>query len=272
MNESDLMRGVNVESVVKMDKILGNRVFSNIDDKGRILIEPHGPDPVIYGIRGESAEAVIEAASIVKSKQNVERWMVFRTNQATGEHLTHQVSIVDLRPYMAALVQGHVDRAPQIFEGGFVVFSIQDPTGRIDCAAYEPTRQFRDTISDLHVGDEVRVHASVRPKSRAHGRTLNLEGIEIIKLASITQAQNPLCPKCSKRMKSAGVGKGFKCVKCGHRERDGVKTEIEIERSVSLGLHLPPLNAQRHLTRPLSRINRDNSGHSIEPIGKWHIP
>jgi len=272
MEESELARGVDVESVIKMDRVLGNRVFSNIDDKNRILIEPHGPDPVIYGIRGESAEAVIEAASLVKSAQDTERWMVFRTNQATGEHLTHQVRISDLRPYMAAVVEGRVDAVPQIFEGGFVVFGIKDKTGRIDCAAYEPTRQFRDIISNLHIGDEVRVHASVRPKSRTHGRTLNLEGIEIIKLASTITLQNPLCPNCKKRMKSAGKEKGFKCVSCGHRERDAVKTEVEIERSLSLGHYLPPLSAQRHLTRPLSRLTLNNSGHSFEPKGKWHIP
>jgi tRNA(Ile2)-agmatinylcytidine synthase len=272
LDESDLARNVDVESVIKMDRALGNRVFSNIDDKKRILIEPHGPDPVIYGIRGESADAVIEAAALVKCAQDIERWMVFRTNQATGEHLTHQVRISDLRPYMAAVVQGRVDTPPQIFEGGFVVFSIKDETGMVDCVAYEPTRHFRDIISDLHVGDQVRVHASVRPKSRTHGRTLNLEGIEIIELAPITKSQNPLCHNCRKRMKSAGAGKGFKCVNCGHRERDGVKTEVEIERSLSLGLHLPPLSAQRHLTRPLSRLNLDNSGHSNEPKGKWHVP
>ena len=270
--QSDMVRGVDTESVILMDQKMGDRVFSNIDDRDRILIEPHGQDPVLYGIRGESADAVIKAASLVKSTQNVERWMVFRTNQATGEHLTHQVSINDLRPYMAAVVQGRVDIAPQIFEGGFVVFSIKDKTGRIDCAAYEPTRQFRDIISDLHIGDEVRVHASVRPKSRTHGRTLNLEGIEILRLASLTQVKNPLCPNCGKRMKSAGTGKGFKCVTCGYRERDGVKTETKIERSIPLGLHLPPLSAQRHLTRPRSRFNRDNSGQSFVPQEKWHAP
>ncbi len=272
MEESDMPRGVDIESVIKMDKILGNRVFSNIDDRERILIEPHGPDPVLFGIRGESAEVVKEAAALVKSKQAVERWMIFRTNQATGEHLTHQVNINDLRPYMAAMVHGHVDATPQIFEGGFIVFGIKDQTGRIDCAAYEPTRQFREIISNLRIGDEVRVHASIRPRSRTHGRTLNIEGIEILRLTSTMQSQNPLCPKCKKRMKSAGTEKGFKCVKCGYRDRDGAKEEVEVERTISVGLYLPPLSAQRHLTRPISRINQDNSGESIDPTEKWHVP
>lgn len=270
MDQTGKKRGVDVESVIEMDRNMGDRVFSNLDDKNRIMIEPHGPDPVLYGIRGETAEAVVEAASLVESVQSVERWMVFRTNQATGEHLTHQVRIGDLRPYMAAKVQGHVDTEPDIFEGGFVVFGIKDDTARIDCAAYEPTRQFRDIVSNLQIGDEVRVHASVRPRSRSHEITLNLEGLEILRLSPDIQSQNPLCPECNKRMKSAGTGKGFKCAKCGYRDREGIKTENDVERKITSGLYLPPLSAQRHLTRPLSRLNLNNSGQSFDLIEKWH--
>ena len=272
IDQSDQNRCVDVESVIEMDRIMGNRVFSNLDDKNRILIEPHGPDPVLYGIRGETASAVIDAAAHVKSAQSVERWMIFRTNQATGEHLSNQVRIQDLRPYMAAMVKGTVDKSPQIFEGGFVVFGINDDTSRIDCAVYEPTRQFRDVINLLQIGDEVRVHASVRPKSRTHGLTLNLEGLEILHLSPAMQAENPICPECNKRMKSAGTGKGFKCAKCGYRDREGTKTEKDIERKVIAGLYLPPLSAQRHLTRPLSRLNMNNSKQSLDLVGKWHYP
>jgi len=270
MEQSDQKRGVDVESVITMDRHFGTRVFSNLDDKNRILIEPHGPDPVLYGIRGETAADVIEAATLVKSAQSVERWMVFRTNQATGEHLVHQVHISDLRPYMAAMVQGLVDAEPKIFESGFVVFGIKDNTARIDCAAYEPTRQFRDIVSHLQIGDEVRVHASVRPKSRIHDLTLNLEGLEILHLSPGIQSQNPLCPECNKRMKSAGTGKGFKCTKCGYRDRVGTKIEKDVERKITTGFYLPPLSAQRHLTRPLSRANKNNSGRSFDLVEKWH--
>lgn len=265
-------RGVNVESVIEMNRIMGNRVFSNLDDENRIMIEPHGPDPVLYGIRGESAKDVIEAASLVKSTQSVERWMIFRTNQATGEHLSYQVRIKDLRPYMAAVIRGYVDQSPRIFEGGFVVFGIKDDTSRIDCAVYEPTRQFRDIAANLHKDDEVKVHASVRPKSRTHGLTLNLEGLEILYLAPDIQLQNPICPTCMKRLKSAGTGKGFKCAKCGHRDPEGKKVENQLERRISTGLFLPPLRAQRHLTRPFSRLNMNNTGNPVDLVRIWHNP
>lgn len=265
-------RGVDVESVIEMNRIMGDRVFSNLDDANRIMIEPHGPDPVLYGLRGESAKDVIEAASLVMSTQSVERWMVFRTNQATGEHLSHQVRITDLRPYMASVVRGFVDQSPQIFEGGFVVFGIKDDTSRIDCAVYEPTRQFRDIAANLHKDDEIKVHASVRPKSRTHGLTLNLEGLEIFYLAPDIRLLNPICPHCMKRMKSAGTRKGFKCAKCGFRDPEGKKIENQIERKINTGLFLPPLSAQRHLTRPFSRLKKNNTGNPVDLLDIWHIP
>ncbi|MFW9844128.1 MAG: DUF1743 domain-containing protein [Candidatus Thorarchaeota archaeon] len=272
MDKSDQKRGVDVDSVIEMDRIMGKQVFSNLDYKNRILIEPHGPDPVLYGIRGETASSVIEAASHIRSIQDVDRWMVFRTNQATAEHLNHYVLIRNLRPYMAAIVQGRVDSAPRIFEGGFVVFGIKDDTSRIDCIAYEPTHHFRDIVGSLQIGDGISVHASVRPKSRTHDVTLNLEGLVIHYLAPKTQSQNPLCPECNKRMKSAGTEKGFKCPKCGFRDREGAKIEKELERKITTGLYLPPLSAQRHLTRPLSRLNTSNFGKSFDLVEKWHIP
>ncbi|MHA1862269.1 MAG: tRNA(Ile)(2)-agmatinylcytidine synthase, partial [Candidatus Thorarchaeota archaeon] len=191
---------------------------------------------------------------------------------ATGEHLLNQVRISDLRPYMAAVVRGHVDQSPRIFEGGFVVFGIKDDTSRIDCAVYEPTRQFRDIAANLQKDDEVKVHASVRPESSTHGLTLNLEGLEILQLIPDIQLRNPICPTCLKRLKSAGTGKGFKCAKCGFKDADGKKVENKIERKISTGLFLPPLSAQRHLTRPLSRLNKNNSGNPVHLVGKWHIP
>jgi tRNA(Ile2)-agmatinylcytidine synthase len=88
------MRGVDIESVLAMDRKMGNNVFSNVDlATNRIMIEPHGPDPVLFGVRGESAEYVIEAGKQIRSEQRVDRWMVFRSNQGTGEHLKHRVEI-----------------------------------------------------------------------------------------------------------------------------------------------------------------------------------
>jgi len=80
----------------------------------------------------------------------------------------------------------------------------------------------------------------------------------------------PKCPECGKRMKSAGRGQGFKCVKCGYKDLEITKIETPHERELHTGLYLPPARAQRHLTRPFSRISRKNSGVPKELATKWH--
>jgi tRNA(Ile2)-agmatinylcytidine synthase len=264
-------RGIDVESVYTMDKKMGNHVFSNIDSStNRIMIEPHGPDPVLFGVRGESAEYVIDAGRQVKSKQSVDRWIVFRSNQGTGEHLKHRVEIRNLRPYMAALVRGRVGNKPKMIEGGHTIFSISDDGGKIDCAAYEPSGEFREIVMNLMVGDVICVHAGVRPASRTHGQTLNLEGLEVIELTKAAEYSNPICPQCGKRMKSAGSGKGYKCVKCGYKDSEVSKIKTHLVRNLHTGLYLPPTRSQRHLTRPLVRNGKMNSGIPENLVAIWH--
>ncbi len=264
-------RGVDENSVKEMDRKMGDRVFSNMD-AGKSIIDPHGPDPVLYGIRGESASDVIEASKYIKSKQAVQRWMVFRTNQGTAEHLTHLLRIKHLRPYMALIVKGIVSSKPQMIEGGHMIFSISDDTSTIDCAAYEPTHDFRRIVAELHKGDEIKIHASVRPSARKHDKTLNIEGLEIVNLQRIVSKLNPVCPHCLRRMKSAGRNKGYKCVGCGYKDPKAKKLETEIEREIKPGIYLPPPSAQRHLTRPYSRLEKYNEGIPKSILTTWHYP
>jgi tRNA(Ile2)-agmatinylcytidine synthase len=270
---SGIPRRVHDDSVAEMNRIMGDRLFSNIDPRtGRTLIAPHGPDPVLFGIRGESPNDVISAASYVQSDSAIDRWMVFRSNQGTGAHLKNVVYVADLRPYMAAVVHGVVDKKPATIEGGHVIFGIGDCSGSIECAVYEPSGEFRETVARLAKGDQAMVHAAVRPASSTHGLTLNVEGIEIIKLVKKSKLLNPVCPSCSKRMKSAGKGQGYKCVNCGFRDPLGAKTEILLDRELEEIAYLPPPRAQRHLTRPLERMHRRNSGLPRSLIDEWHIP
>ena len=266
-------RGVDVDSVFKMNHEFGNRLFSNIDaSTQKILIEPHGPDPVIYGIRGETPLDVIKAADLIQSSQNKERWMVFRTNQGTGAHLVYRVRLSDIRPYMAAVVEGEVASKSKIIEGGHVIFKITDGSTNAECAVYEPTGEFREIATMLIEGDKVSLDVGVRPASRMHGLTLNVEGLRILQLTDKVNLVNPICPHCLKRMKSAGKEKGFKCIKCGFKDPQAKKTEIPVERQLKAGRYLPPPRAQRHLTRPKDRMDRRNEGMSSSLIDKWHDP
>lgn len=265
-------RGVLKESVVDMDQLMSEDTFSNIDSTSdKVLIEPQGPDPVLYGIRGESPSAVVRAASMVKSNQKSERHMILRTNQGTGEHLSHTVPISMLRPYMSASVDCEVATKPKIIEGGHVILRVSDAGTQIDCAAYEPTGDFRWAVMNLVRGDRVVLHVGVRPRSRTHGMTLNIEGMNVVRLANDVYYSNPICRQCGHRMKSAGRNKGFRCVSCGNKDVEATKIVSYRPRDIEIGLHLPRPSAQRHLTRPISRISRVN----LKPyalIADWHAP
>ena len=266
-------RGVDHESVREMDRAMKGHVFNNIDDQsGRVIVDPHGPDPVMFGIRGETPEAVIRAGSMVKTTQHIERWMVFRTNQGTGAHLEHLMQVDQLRPYMTATVDVSIRSRPDIIEGGHVIVRIGDDTGEIDAAAYEPTGSFREAVKGLRSGDKCRLHGSVRPASRTHGRTLNLEGLEVQSLAPQHRLQNPLCPECGKRLKSAGREKGFKCATCGFRSSEIPRISTEVRRTLRTQLYLPPQRAQRHLTRPVERQDKSNSGVAVVLLDTWSVP
>ncbi len=71
-----------------MDKQTQPYTFNNVDlKKSRVIITPRGPDPILFGIRGETAEIVKKAFELVKPLEPIERWVIFRSNQGTDAHL-----------------------------------------------------------------------------------------------------------------------------------------------------------------------------------------
>ena len=247
-------RKIDESSVIRMDKKLGRLVFNNVDyETGRILITPRGPDPVLYGIRGETADVVRHAHELVVSEEPIERWVIFRTNQGTDAHLRRIVHINEVKPYSPVIISGEVSEKPRVIKGGHVIFKVKDKTGQIDCAAYEPTGGLRRIVKMLEVGDLVRIYGGIRSPSPKNPMTVNIEKIEVLKIKPIYISQNPLCPVCGKRTKSMGKEKGFECKKCGFHGRNLKKIIVEKERRLKPGLYITPPRSQRHLTKPLSR-------------------
>lgn len=261
-------------SVIEMDAATKGETFSNFDpETKRPLIAPHGPDPVLFGVRGESAEAVHRAGMMVDTEEPVERWVIFRTNQGTDAHLRRLSSLSGLEPYNPAIAVGEVAARPRTIPGGHVFFPLRDETGQVDCAAYEPTGRFRDIVRRLIPGDRVRAYGGVRAPQGSWGRTLNLEKLEVLHLAPDIRLANPLCLECGGRTESMGRGQGYRCRRCGLRDRGLTKRVMEVERGLAQDLYLPPPRAQRHLTKPLSRYGREKN-HNIhgELYEPWHWP
>ena len=80
--------------------------------------------------------------------------------------------------------------------------------------AYEPTKEFRFVVLKLIKDDVIEVGGALRPSNSDFPMCLNIEYLNIMNLAPIVLVQNPQCPKCSKRMKSAGKNQGYRCKKC----------------------------------------------------------
>jgi len=266
-------RKIEATSVKEMNEKTSPFTFNNIDpETKRILITPRGPDPILYGVRGETAEAVRQAHKMIHPQEPVERWMIFRTNHGTDAHLRRTSSINEIKPCNPVIVRGVVSREPRIIPVRHVVFSIRDKTGEVDCAAYEPTGSLRQIAKQLILGDIVEAYGGVRAASPKHPVTVNLEKMRIIELKPKITFFNPKCPKCGKTMKSMGKNKGFKCDRCGFRDSKAKKMAVESERNIKIGLYITPPRSQRHLTKPHCRYGKEKSCKSATMIVDWHYP
>ncbi|NHJ48745.1 MAG: DUF1743 domain-containing protein [Asgard group archaeon] len=257
-------------SVIKADKATP-LTFNNVDyEYNSIMITPRGADPVFTGIRGETMEEVSKAWSLIVPHETIAMKMIYRTNQHTNHHFINKIPINKLRPHISAIVQGTVARKPTYIEGSHLIFSIQDSTGELDCAAYEPTKRFRGQLNKLVIGDKITISGGIRPPSENHPLTINIERLEVNSLLEIYKTENPFCDECGSRLKSAGKNKGYKCFKCSSVYREKIPIKTPITREIELKEYLPPIIAQRHLAKPLARkINIEKVKPSIEIIENY---
>jgi len=269
-----LKRRIDVASVLEMDKATSPQTFNNVDpETGRILITPRGPDPILFGIRGETPEIVKKAFEMVKPLEPVERWVIFRTNHGTDAHLKRVKKLSEVKPYHPVIARGTVASNPIIIPRRHVIFQIKDDSVCVDCAAYEPTGALRKVASKLMAGDFVEVYGGVRPPSKNRPLTINLEKLRLLRLVPKIVFQNPFCPHCGKRLKSMGKGKGFKCEKCGKRYTGLGKVAVRVKREVQRGLYITSPRSQRHLTKPFIRYGMEKRHASVgELIDGWHYP
>ena len=260
-------------SVVEMNEKTSPLTFNNIDpETGRILITPRGPDPILYGIRGENPRAVKRAHQIVHSKEPIERWVIFRTNHGTDAHLRRVSSMDEVEPFNPVVVRGGVAEDPRVIAGGHVIFTLRDKTGEVDCAAYKPTGILQQVARKLVKGDLVEVCGGVRSASSTHPVTINLEKLRILKIAPKIALYNPKCPRCGRRMKSMGLKKGYRCEKCGFRSSRLEKVAVESKRNLETGIYVTSPRSQRHLTKPLCRYGREKPNKPRRMIDGWHFP
>jgi tRNA(Ile2)-agmatinylcytidine synthase len=242
-------RRVDRDSVREMDCAHRDSTFHNVDrDTGRILVCSHGPDPVLFGIRGNDPDDLVKAFREIRTFEPVERTMIFRTNQGTDAHIKQNRTVAGLEPYQSIVLNGRVETIPRTIRGGHVIFRVGDETGSVDCLAFEPSGSLNKAARELLPGDRVRVSGGVRLRSSG-ALSLNLEKLEIVQLSLAFREENPICPACGGRCESMGKDQGFRCKKCGLRPGNLTKNRIPIERTLN-AIFIPPTRSRRHLTMP----------------------
>lgn len=206
---------------------------------------PATPCPVLFGIRGDRPDAVARAAGR-PGPESPHGSLLFRTNQATDDHVTTD----GWRPYASRTVEATVTGEPRPRRGGHVFIRLEAGDGRrFDAAAYEPTKQFRDPVRRLRRGDRVRAVGSFH----ATTRTLALEKLWIQEAVPAVEREKPECPTCGTRMRSRGRDAGYRC-RHGHAKRpeNAVRERLRPRDDV-LGVYEVPVLARRHLAKPLAR-------------------
>jgi tRNA(Ile2)-agmatinylcytidine synthase len=262
-------RRLEEKTVYEMDKKISPNVFNNIDEEtNKILICPAGPDPVFYGIRGEEASYLLEAMSIVKPKEPLESFCIFRTNQGTDQHFYYADNHVeDFRVFKGTIL---ITEKPRVLLGGHIILrgQLEQRDELVDIAAFEPSKSFRKEIGKLLPNDRILAYGGIKFKKEHKVHTIQLEKCEILTVSDHFKESSPYCPKCSKRMTSAGHNKGHKCKKCGYKDSKIQKIKTRIERELESGLLIPPAQAQRHLVKPHQRYKLEKK-RSIDFIENW---
>lgn len=212
-----------------------------------VVCVPSGPDPVLWGIRGDDPEDLMRASAILGPERPASETL-FLTNQGTDDHLVDR-RIVDCQEHESVRVRGRIAKEPKD-QNGTILAELDDGSGALRCAAYPPTRAFRRLLRALHVGDDVTACGGLH--AAKDGRlTLGLEKLHVH--ATVPRpAGAPACPKCKQSMQSAGKGAGYRCKGC-HTRAEGPRKADSVVRP---GWHEVPASARRHLAMPLKRALR----------------
>jgi len=213
--------------------------FHNLD-RNRVLIEPRGPDPVYYGIRGLTPQHLIYALRLLESWGfKPAGWVIYRTNQAADAHLELGVFSAEPRPYSFYRTRGIVTETRRI--------KARHLMGRLDNGvAFIVYRHLGKLASELErcVGCDVVLYGGLKP--RRGGLYLYVERVYVFGRYVKVKSR---CPYCGGTLESLGRGKGWACRRCGTMFHTAAARWL-YDASARRAL-LPRPGEWRHLLKPL---------------------
>ncbi|MGD0250590.1 MAG: DUF1743 domain-containing protein, partial [Thermoplasmata archaeon] len=208
----------------------------------RLLVSPHTACPVLFGLRSTRSGPVLRARRTIRSEP-VDRWVLFRTNQGSGDHLASR-SAGDLAPYLSARFRATVTSPPEVRPGGHVLLRVTGDDGAtVDCLAFEPTKTLPRVAQRLLPGDRL-----VLWGSRGRDSPFRLEGIRLVGLVDRGVGRRlPRCDACDRATRSLGTARGYRCPSCHRRFPPEAGRPRRAKTSLPLGEYHPTPSARRHL-------------------------
>ncbi len=233
---------IDAELVRRLDELTSPLTFENVDED-HVMIMPKGPDPVLFGVRGDSPYHVMYVANAIIQLARLEctGWLLFKTNQGTNAHI--ESSDDKLRPYRPMRIIGVIVRAERTEEGHVIAWT----HGGIKVVAYRHLGRLC-SIVERSVGHLVEMWGGVKPGPDGD-LALYLEGLKVL-YSKTYEERNPKCPKCGATMESSGRGRPLRCPKC---KEVASRKVVVLSESARSGEYLPRLSEFRHLMMPPSR-------------------
>ena len=137
----------------------------------RPLIQPHGPDPVLAGIRSDDDKLLLKASKLIPVDTYTHA-ILFRTNQHTDAHLEY-CNVREAHPYTCCIIEGILTKISKLPKG-HLIGQLCDHTGCVNVAFYRETGMLRRS-AERYENRRVTVTGCVRP--HRGGLTLNVEKI-----------------------------------------------------------------------------------------------
>ncbi|MEC7708959.1 MAG: DUF1743 domain-containing protein [Candidatus Thermoplasmatota archaeon] len=229
-------RKVSSESVLKLEKNHPETFLNRDPTKGKGMIAPRTPCPVLYGIRGSTYSAVEKAHEWLQSQEDVEMshsFAIHRTNQLSDDHIESSTS-------------GTVTTLPKETKGGHANISVFSSGKSLRLVAFSEGGPVNRLLRSLIPGDRITWSGLLSPDGSIHLEKIKLD------FATARIVGRPVC--CSKTMRSSGRGQGIRCLSCGRKERRSwqcIDYETAMGHSIGEWMEPSPSN-RRHLSRPLS--------------------
>jgi tRNA(Ile2)-agmatinylcytidine synthase len=208
----------------------------------RLLVAPHTPCPILFGLRSTDPTILRAAAHEVRSEP-VDRWLRFRTNQGTGDHVREFVDGT-LEPFASGRLVGTVASPPRDLPGGHVRLDLIDRRGSpISCLAFEPSKTLPAVVRSLVPGERTELWGG-----RGEDPTFRIEGVVLGERPQVrSPGPRPRCPTCGKATRSLGQGRGYRCRGCRVRLPPEARAEVLLPPRFGKGTYHPTPSARRHL-------------------------